>query len=224
MHSIVAIVKDKRLIFGGLLLVGIVLYLSIIKPEMKRRNYIDGIPAGVYNFLNREDIAALERSDFPVYRGSEAPKLAGMFRLNSLKIKFDKQQVLPPGTSLDRYIYTFSGQKDDGTIQVDLEAETPENDAGKAEDSYISGSEKCFTIYMDQKGISKGCSYHMPSLMSGCLNDTGIQNPQEIFIMKSKNCDDTVLMPVNNIRINVEGDRIGEKLSQEPTPTIQPAS
>src|SRR3989338_11661330 len=87
--------KDKRLFFGGLLLAGIVLYLSVVKPEMKRRNYIDGIPAGVYAFLNQEDIAALEGSDFPVYRGSEAPKLEGKFRLNSLKIKFDKRNAQP---------------------------------------------------------------------------------------------------------------------------------
>ena len=214
--------KDKELIIGGLLLAVIALYLFVIKPELKNRNYIDGIPAGVYEFLNREDIAALEGSDFPVYRGSEAPKLEGKFRLNSLKIKFDKRNAQPAGRSLDPYVYTFSDQKDDGTIQVDLLSEVPQNDTGKAENSYVSGSNNCFTIYMDQKGISKNCSYQMPALLSGCLSDAGIQNPQEIFIMKTKSCDDTVLMPVGNIRINIEQDGLGESLSKSPTVTEPP--
>jgi hypothetical protein len=171
---------------------------------------ITEVPYEINTFLSQTDLDELESNGFKINKGFLPPKLNGDFVIDNWSVKYDKGGIMDIGDEIATCYYTFSGQSTDGTLDSTFSCS---EEKGTGELAYISGKDKCFTMYIDQKGSTSNCDFEMPVVMSGCLTSNGITDFQYANLMKSKTsgsvCDEE-LMPVNNIRIITVDDGLVE--------------
>ncbi|MBI2617276.1 hypothetical protein HYW55_04035 [Candidatus Gottesmanbacteria bacterium] len=176
-----------------------------------------GVPSQVNEFLDKKDITTLGEKGFPIYTGSNPPDITGKYYIAPWTVHFDSGNVFPVGTEIDKTYYRFFNQKRDGKVDVEYYTENA-GETGSGIGSFISGEGNCFTIFTEQKGVIEGCNHKAPFVVSGCLTEKGIANWTLSNIMKwqedTQTCKE-VAMPVGNVRIIIEDDKLAEKVVDE---------
>ncbi len=169
------------------------------------------IPDEVDDFFDEEQREALEDVGMVIHTGDDPPDIEGTYFLDAIEIIYDDSD-----TWLDivDYTYVFFDQTNDGEISMNYEAPDA-NDVAEGVGAFISGSGDCFSIFLDTEGVANGCEYKLPGIISGCLDDSGITDWQNGFIMGEKsgdNCD--LLMPTDHRRIIEETDDLAEEIDK----------
>ena len=171
---------------------------------------VENVPDGVSNFLNEDDIRALESVGMKIYRGFNPPNIEGKYYLDTLQVYYDDLGYYD--LQFDDYVYEFYGQTPSLSLRTSYEAQTV-SDVATGIGSFISGNGNCFSVYMDITGVAEGCSYSAPQIISGCVSSSGITGYMIGFIMKKKsgsNCD--MLVEVSHKRIVIENDNLAERV------------
>jgi len=171
---------------------------------------IDDVPDDVNDFLDPEDLEAIEDAGMPVHRGDNPPNVEGSYGLDSLIITYDELGM--EGWTIAYYEMTYYDQTSAGAIKNDYEAPDA-GDVGTGIGGFISGDDGCFSVYLDIEGEASGCSYKLPAVHSGCMDSNGIADFYWGFIMKEKsgtNCD--ALMPEGAVRVIEESDGLAAEL------------
>lgn len=206
-------VNDKLIILAA---VGIAVLVGLLAFNFsKPKDVITGVPSEVNKFLQPKDISFLKDQNFTVYTGNTPPNIEGTYILDSLRSTFNS--IEQETGKIVSYRIQIYDQKNDTVALKFLSLESKDTSGGVG--GFISGEGNCFTIFVDEKGISdNGCKYNTSSVISGCMAEKGIQNYEESSIMKNKEdkliCDEASLMPVGNIRIKDEEDKLAEKEQQ----------
>lgn len=179
---------------------GTVHELSLIASNGKP---IENVPTGVNAFLDQSVIDALSSDGFSTYTGTTPPSLEGKYLVSAMKVTSDRLEKNWIGRDLDQYYYTFSNQTAAGAITL-ASASLSAKDAGSGNGGYISGSNGCFTVYVDLIGKQGTCDYDMPTLVSGCLKNNAIENWNYALLMKSHTDNDTCnneMTKIGNLRV-----------------------
>lgn len=188
---------------------------ELVKEPAKEslKETIKDVPDPVNEFLNNFDIKRYEDAGMKVYRGNNPPNIEGSYKSNSLTVLFDSGNIADPGDELYNYTYRFFDQKENGTISFAVKGEA--NDEGEGVGAFISGDDKCFTVYVDTKGKAYQCNIRQAELFSACKTDHGLEQYKEGIVMKKREgtgCDE--LMSVGDLRINMEEDSLVELINQ----------
>lgn len=210
--------KSARLVNNKLIILsaaGVAALISLLAFNFnKPKDIIAGVPSEVNKFVQAKDISLLKDQNFTVYTGSTSPNIEGAYILDSLRSTYNSDGEETGG--FVNYRMQIFDQKKDTVSTKYSSLESSDTDSGGG--AFISGEGNCFTIFVEEKGKSdNGCNYRVSSIISGCLSEQGIQNYQNADIMKYKDdkpiCGEVEggLMPVGNVRIIVEEDKLAER-------------
>lgn len=199
---------SNKMLILSVLGVAVLISISAFSFLNKPKDIITGVPNEVNKFLQPKDINFLKDQNFTVYTGNTPPNIEGTYILDSLRSTFNS--IEQDTGKIGSYRMQIYDQKNYAVSLKFFSLES--NDISGGGGAFISGEGNCFTVFVDEKGISNdGCNYNTSSIMSGCMVEKGIQNYEESSIMKHKDdkavCDET-LMPVGNIRIKEEEDKL----------------
>jgi hypothetical protein len=181
---------------------------EVIRKLFPESASISEVPEAVSSFLAQNDFDVLNSVDFRINSGFNPPDIGGTFHVDNWTVKYDKGNIYPAGKQIDECDYTFSTPTASGELNVSYECT---NDTGSGSGAFISGSNSCFTIYINQTGNYLGCNYTMPAIVSGCLDTAGLTDLQYAVVMKNKDntqaCQEN-MMPVGNFRtISIDDQR-----------------
>lgn len=172
---------------------------------------IEGVPDEVNEFLDPEDVQAIEGAGMVIHRGNNPPNVEGIYLADSLIVTYDDYGG--EGMMISPYQVRYYNQTDQGRVSLDYET-IPPSDEGSGLGAFISGDNGCFTVFIDIEGAVSGCEYAMPSLHSGCVGDDGVEGFVWGLIMRHKYggaaCD--ALLPEGAVRLATEIDGVAEKL------------
>ncbi len=173
------------------------------------QDWIDGVPDEVNDFLDSDDLAALEDAGMPIHYGDAPPDIEGNYELNSLYIVYDTSG---PNGPKDDYDFTFWDQSDDGSIKLSYDAVSIA-DSKYNISAYISGSDSCFTVFADIHGQDGSCTYSSPFLFSGCRVSSGLRHFYwSMIITSAEGSDCTRVLPAGTIRIIHETDDLATQI------------
>lgn len=168
------------------------------------------IPDGVFDFMDQDDIDALEDGGMPIYTGDSPPDVEGTYALNSLTILYYDADPDLEGMALSPGTIAYSGQTEDGGLGA-TDSAIYSDDVSIAT-GYIAGSGDCYTAFLEVVGEQMGCAFEAVGAHSGCVADDGIEDFYWGGIMKEKgdsgNCG--MLNPVDSVFIAVEQDGLIE--------------
>ncbi len=114
-----------------------------------------------------------------IYPGSNPADLTGVYdRAGGSIVDADNEATL----SLEACdsIWTVEATEDEEVYSTS--SEQYNNCSGTVETtaSYISGVDNCFSLYLENDGESNGCNFRWAQVISGCLEDDGISDYQEV--------------------------------------------
>lgn len=198
------------------------------KIQEQVKEVIKDVPDPVNEFLNTFDIKRYEDAGMKVYRGNNPPNIEGSYKSSSLTVLFDSGNIADPGDQLYNYTYRFFDQKENGTISFAVKGEA--NDEGEGVGAFISGDDRCFTVYVDTKGKAYQCNIRQAELFSACKTDKGLEQYKEGIVMKKREgtgCDE--LMSVGDFKNKYGRGRFGRAdrrvgLSRNSCPFVQSLS
>lgn len=208
-------VKSARSVNNKLIILvaaGIVAIVGLLAFNFnKPKDVITGVPNEVNKFLQSKDISSLKEQGLTVYTGNTPPNVEGSYILDSQRSTYNSYGGYIG--EIDSYRMELYDQKKD-TVAIKYSS-LKSSDISSGRGAFISGKDNCFTIFVEEKGISDdNCNYNMSSITSGCIVEKGIQNHEQSNIMKYKDnkpiCEEN-MMPVGNMRIIEEEDQLAEK-------------
>src|SRR3989344_3249406 len=176
------------------------------QTQEQTKEVIKDIPNPVNEFLNNNDIEEYENAGMKIYTGNNPPNVEGLYRSDSLVILYDKpfEDAAPVGTKVSSYNHEFIDQKPDGTVKL-LRKSPQGEDIAAGVGGFISGSNNCFSIFVNVKDQSNQCNINEATIYSACKGEEGLEQLQAGFIVKENKgsgCGKTV--PVGHLRIITE--------------------
>jgi hypothetical protein len=174
---------------------------------------IEGVPEGVNDFLDPDDVRLMENVGLEVYRGDDPPDISGTWYLDSLVITWDDYSS-SVGTPISETWITFTVAGADGSLESTmLDASTE----GEGTGGYVSGSDGCFTAWIDLQGYRSidDCTFSMPQVFSGCVQDGALADFQFGLIMAEREGDCSETVQVDHRRVMDEADGLAERWVEE---------
>ena len=170
----------------------------------------DDIPAGVFDFMNQDDIDALKDGGMPIYTGDSPPDIEGAYFLNTLTILFYDADPSLEGMPLLNGTITYYDQTGAGTIGADDSAIYSGNVT--VSQGFIAGAGNCYTVFMESVGEQMGCAFTAVGAHSGCVTTGGIGDFYWGGIMKEKgdSAGCNLLNPVDSVFVAYESDGLIE--------------
>ena len=173
----------------------------------------DDIPAGVFDFIDQEDLDAIEGGGMPIHLGNSPPNIEGVYALDSLIILYYSYDESIEGVQTANGEITYHDQTTDGGIQCD-DYTFYHGDFATGNGGFISGSGDCYSVYLQVTGEMLGCAFEAVSVHSGCLGNEGIEDFYWGGIMKERasggDCDK--LNPVDSVFLVYESDGLAAEV------------
>ncbi len=110
--------------------------------------------------------------------GSAAPELAGVYdRADGSVVAADNEASV--GLNACDNMWTVEETEEPYIYATSSEDYNNCDGSRESPASYISGRDNCFTLYVENDGDREGCDFRWAQVISGCLEDGGIEDYQE---------------------------------------------
>lgn len=151
-------------------------------------------PAGAYDVVPDDILDRMVEAGHPVYGGDDPPELEGVYEIRNGSVVYDERW--PDHTSgwCDS-TRTFISTEDPEVYLSDQVLEGGCSGTTEGDAFYVSGRDNCFSLYTREQGDFEGCERDLIRVLSGCLEDGGIDDYRQAQIamsMEGDPCDDFV--------------------------------
>lgn len=133
-------------------------------------------PSEAEDIVDDEILERIEEAGQEVYGGSTPPDIEASYEVRDGEIVFDERWQEEAGGDWCDATWTFTQTEnpDRYESQTVLEGDCSGESEGDA--VYISGTDRCFSLYSRDQGEFEGCERDTIRVISGCLTDEGIDD------------------------------------------------
>ncbi len=168
----------------------------------------NGLSPEINNIISQDILNNLTNRGMVINKGTTPPNVTGIYLVNPfvLQSPYGPDDPWTAGQVIPDYKYKLYDQSGT-TVKLDYKSTTGVDDATGL-GSFISGSDKKFSLFAEVSGTASGITYKSVSIISGEMTEDGIKDFQYAFVYTEKNGDpnDNVLIPVGEGRIWRDGD------------------
>lgn len=177
-------------------------------------------PEEARTMISDEQLSELEEFGAVIYGGSTPPDVAGSYNRDKPYNFYHTDDRRLGGTNNCTSIVTLEAGNE-SHMYTWSEVNTGCDGGNDGMGSYISGEDGCFTLYTETQGHFEDCEMEWVRILSGCIDESGILDPQFIFLptsMEGDSCQDRVdrahLTGVGQVLIETQEDGIAARVEE----------
>lgn len=174
----------------------------------------EGLSEDIQNVVPKAVLDSLIAKGVVINRGDTPPKLDFAIVVSPFELlsRYGPNDGYEVGRVIPDNFYRFFDQTQDNSIKYEYYSGNGTG-SGTGVGSFIAGEGNSFTIFAEVRGVAGSEDYTSLNVVSGKLQNGGIADFQEAFILtyKSKSGEESRLIPVNTGRVWIDGDFISER-------------